>query len=128
MLFFVLFVYLRMINRYSQTKKKPHKHHKANKGSSDPVNVFCRIRPLPGDADKCVEKIDDRTIQLSAPSSALRNGNAKDMRYTFQYVFDEDSKQTALFDDVGQPLVKDLIKGKNGMYKMIFFLLFESLF
>jgi hypothetical protein len=37
------------------------------------------------------------------------------LQYQFQYVFDEYTPQKAVYDYVAQPLIEDLIKGKNGM-------------
>ena len=39
------------------------------------------------------------------------------MQYKFQHVFDEDASQKAVFDYAALPLIKDLLKGKNGKAK-----------
>ncbi|OQV25628.1 Membrane metallo-endopeptidase-like 1 [Hypsibius exemplaris] len=83
--------------------------------SSDNVQVFCRVRPLPAAAERCIRRVDDRTIQLTAPSASARNALGKDTQYKFEYAFDEDASQAEVFEDVGLPLVRDLIQGKSGL-------------
>jgi hypothetical protein len=46
--------------------------------------------------------------------SSVRNAALKEMQYKFEYAFDEDTSQREVFEDVGLPLVRDLVQGKNG--------------
>ncbi|XP_029987020.1 kinesin-like protein KIF23 isoform X2 [Sphaeramia orbicularis] len=91
------------------------------KGSNvekDPVGVYCRIRPLgTEDQECCVEMISNSTIQLHAPDGlkANRNGEFKEMQYSFKKVFGINTTQMELFEDIGRPLVEDLIHSKNGL-------------
>ncbi|XP_067351941.1 kinesin-like protein KIF23 isoform X4 [Channa argus] len=84
----------------------------------DPVGVYCRIRPLGAeDEECCIEMISSSTIQLHAPNGlkANRNGEYKEMQYTFKKVFGINTTQLELFEDVARPLVEDLINCKNGL-------------
>ncbi|XP_028305577.1 kinesin-like protein KIF23 isoform X4 [Gouania willdenowi] len=85
---------------------------------SDPVGVYCRVRPL-GQDDKecCIEVISSSTIQLHAPEGfkTNRNGEYKETQYSFKKVFGVSISQTDLFEHVAKPLVDDLISGKNGL-------------
>ncbi|XP_055010618.1 kinesin-like protein KIF23 isoform X4 [Boleophthalmus pectinirostris] len=84
----------------------------------DPVGVYCRIRPLGmDDQECCVEMISNTTIQLHAPDGlkANRNGEYKEMQYSFKKVFGVNTSQVELFEDVAKPLVEDLIHSKNGL-------------
>ncbi|OQV20507.1 Kinesin-like protein KIF23 [Hypsibius exemplaris] len=101
--------------RQAGMRKLQQKGGKLKGDSADNVQVFCRVRPLPPAAERCIRRVDDRTIQLSAPSAAARNALGKDTLYKFEYAFDEDASQTEVFEDVGLPLVRDLIQGKNGL-------------
>ncbi|XP_061185396.1 kinesin-like protein KIF23 isoform X2 [Saccostrea echinata] len=89
------------------------------KGEVDPVEVYCRIRPLDNPNDTCcVKPLNTTVVQLIPPENSLtvaRNGQIKEYQFTFQYVFDEYTSQKAVFDYVACPLVDDLIKGKNGL-------------
>uniref|UniRef100_A0A2C9JIG8 Kinesin-like protein n=1 Tax=Biomphalaria glabrata TaxID=6526 RepID=A0A2C9JIG8_BIOGL len=89
----------------------------ASPSQSEPVEVYCRIRPIddPGDT-VCVKPIGDSLVQLIPPEiSSLRNGVTKEYQYTFRQVFDETASQKAVFDQTALPLVEDLVAGKNGL-------------
>ncbi|XP_030282594.1 kinesin-like protein KIF23 isoform X2 [Sparus aurata] len=84
----------------------------------DPVGVYCRVRPLGAeDEECCIEVISSSTIQLHAPEGfkTNRNGEYKETQYSFKRVFGVSISQMELFEHVAQPLVDDLIHGKNGL-------------
>ncbi|XP_038139176.1 kinesin-like protein KIF23 isoform X1 [Cyprinodon tularosa] len=98
--------------------KTPRRPKKPSNIEKDPVGVYCRIRPLSGeDEECCVEMISSSTIQLHAPDGlkANRNGEYKEMQYSFKKVFGIKTTQTELFEDVAKPLIEDLIHCKNGL-------------
>lgn len=85
----------------------------------DPVEVYCRIKPLEEESDSCIQILDDTNLALIPPETSLafKNGNPKEGHYAFQRVFGSDATQKRIFDEVSLPLVKvDLIF-------LIFFLL-----
>ncbi|XP_068617155.1 kinesin-like protein KIF23 [Brachionichthys hirsutus] len=91
---------------------------KASDIEKDPVGVYCRIRPLGAENEECcVEMISSTTIQLHAPDGLKtnRNGEYKEMQYSFKKVFGINTTQMELFEDVAKPLVEDLILCKNGL-------------
>ncbi|XP_021341176.1 kinesin-like protein KIF23 isoform X5 [Mizuhopecten yessoensis] len=92
---------------------------KKNAAQTDPVEVYCRIRPLENpDNPTCIKALSDSVVQLIPALNnerVTRNGQAKEYQYTFQYVFDEYSSQKKIFDYVAMPLMEDLINGKNGL-------------
>ncbi|XP_072421392.1 kinesin-like protein KIF23 isoform X6 [Chiloscyllium punctatum] len=99
-----------------QTPRRPVK--KPSNNLKDPVGVYCRIRPLTSeDTECCVELISNTTIQLHPPDGIKvnRNGEFKEMQYSFKEVFGTFTTQKELFDVVARPLVEDLIHGKNGL-------------
>lgn len=84
----------------------------------DPVQVFCRIRPMQNDADpSCVRVVSQSTIALIPPESAINYKIAanKETQYVFKHIFDVDSTQHECFTTVAMPLVESLIKGRNGL-------------
>ncbi|XP_067827429.1 kinesin-like protein KIF23 isoform X7 [Heptranchias perlo] len=100
-----------------QTPRRPLKK-PSNNHLKDPVGVYCRVRPLNKDAEECcVEVISNTTIQLHPPDGIKvnRNGEFKEMQYSFKVVFGAFTTQKELFNVVAQPLVEDLIHGKNGL-------------
>eukprot|EP00071_Canis_lupus_P034867 XP_022268424.1 kinesin-like protein KIF23 isoform X7 [Canis lupus familiaris] len=84
----------------------------------DPVGVYCRVRPLSlPDQECCIEVINNTTVQLHTPEGYRlnRNGDYKETQYSFKQVFGIHTTQKELFDVVANPLVDDLIHGKNGL-------------
>ncbi|ESO95063.1 hypothetical protein LOTGIDRAFT_117487, partial [Lottia gigantea] len=79
--------------------------------------VYCRIRPIGNPDDEiCVQVLSETTVQLNPTEAAtIRNGQVKELQYTFQHVFDEYTSQKAIFDYVALPTVEDLLHGKNGL-------------
>ncbi|KAL5019545.1 hypothetical protein ScPMuIL_002437 [Solemya velum] len=103
-------------NRKGRT---PRKRNGNTGGQQDPVEVYCRIRPLDNpDAEVCIKPLSPNVVQL-CPSensvAATRNGQLREYQYTFQHVFDEYTSQKAVFDYVALPLVEDIIHGKNSL-------------
>ncbi|XP_013200632.1 kinesin-like protein KIF23 [Amyelois transitella] len=86
-------------------------------GERDPVEVYCRIRPMERESESCIKIISPSTLLLTPPSTALsyRNESAKTMKYTFKEIFPPETSQQDVFDKVALPLVKGLITGKNGL-------------
>ncbi|XP_071482317.1 kinesin-like protein KIF23 [Diadema antillarum] len=86
----------------------------------DPVEVYCRSKPIGDGQDTCLDIINSNTIQLRPPegSHAYRNGNYKETQHMFKFVFAEDCSQKALFDHIALPLLEDLIHGKNALLFM----------
>nr|XP_020837902.1 kinesin-like protein KIF23 isoform X5 [Phascolarctos cinereus] len=102
----------------SKTPRKPLVKKGTQASLKDPVGVYCRVRPLSfPDQECCIEVISDTTVQLHTPDGYRinRNGDYKEMQYSFKQVFGTLTTQKELFDVVANPLVDDLIHGKNGL-------------
>ncbi|XP_041971129.1 kinesin-like protein KIF23 [Aricia agestis] len=87
-------------------------------GERDPVQVYCRLRPMQRDSDtSCIKIISPTTVLMSPPATALsyRNEGNRTMKYTFKEVFPPETNQQEVFDKVALPLVEGLLKGKNGL-------------
>ncbi|KAL5468996.1 hypothetical protein EMCRGX_G030160 [Ephydatia muelleri] len=90
----------------------------SKKRPRDPVEVYCRMRPLvEGQTCVCAEAVGDTAVRITPPESSLafKSGHRNATQHTFKYVFKEDAAQKAVFDKVGFPLVEDLIQGKDGL-------------
>lgn len=84
----------------------------------DPVSVFCRVRPLPSEGDlSCIRVKNSTTIILTPPEQALANkqGTHKETQCIFKHVFESKSSQNEVFAGVAQPLVENLIRGRNSL-------------
>ncbi|XP_014280741.1 kinesin-like protein KIF23 [Halyomorpha halys] len=81
---------------------------------SEPIQVFCRVRPVINSSERnCLNVVPPCEIHLTQPQTPSRHG--KNIKYTFKEVFEEDSKQKAVFDLVALPLVQNLLVGKSGL-------------
>ncbi|XP_010361947.1 kinesin-like protein KIF23 isoform X2 [Rhinopithecus roxellana] len=102
----------------AKTPRKPIVKKGSQTNLKDPVGVYCRVRPLGfPDQECCIEVINNTTVQLHTPEGYRlnRNGDYKETQYSFKQVFGTHTTQKELFDVVANPLVDDLIHGKNGL-------------
>ncbi|XP_012623795.1 kinesin-like protein KIF23 isoform X3 [Microcebus murinus] len=102
----------------AKTPRKPVVKKGSQTNLKDPVGVYCRVRPLSfPDQECCIEVINNTTVQLHTPEGYRlnRNGDYKETQYSFKQVFGTHTTQKELFDVVANPLVDDLIHGKNGL-------------
>ncbi|XP_070276364.1 kinesin-like protein KIF23 isoform X3 [Myotis yumanensis] len=102
----------------TKTPRKPVGKKGSQTSLKDPVGVYCRVRPLSfPDQECCIEVINNTTVQLHTPEGYRlnRNGDYKETQYSFKQVFGIHTTQKELFDVVANPLVDDLIHGKNGL-------------
>lgn len=85
----------------------------------DPVQVYCRLRPMPYSTDvSCMKVVSNTTIIVTPPESAVnfRSTNVqKEIQTTFSSVFTAEVTQREIFDAVALPLVENLIQGRNGL-------------
>ena len=54
-------------------------------------------------------------LEIPECSNSFRTGTVKKLVYSFQKIFDDTTTQKEIFNDIGLPLVKDLLNGKNGL-------------
>ncbi|XP_075391610.1 kinesin-like protein KIF23 isoform X3 [Tenrec ecaudatus] len=102
----------------TKTPRKPPVKKGSQTNLKDPVGVYCRVRPLSfSDQECCIEVISNTTVQLHTPEGFRlnRNGDYKETQYSFKQVFGTHTNQKELFDVVANPLVDDLLHGKNGL-------------
>lgn len=91
--------------------------------SYDPVQVFCRIRPLANEGDmSCVRLKNANTVILSTTEQIICHkhigtgvGPQKEIQYVFKHVFEGTATQRDVFTTVAQPLVQNLINGRNSL-------------
>lgn len=84
----------------------------------DPVQVYCRIRPMQSLTNmSCMRPTSSTTIVVTPPESAtnFRTINKEIREYTFSRVFTSDVAQKEIFKTVALPLVENLIQGRNGL-------------
>ncbi|XP_025263958.1 kinesin-like protein KIF23 [Camponotus floridanus] len=90
----------------------------SNMISKDPVQVFCRLRPMQSSTDvSCMRITSETTLVVTPPESAVnfRTITNKEIQTTFSHVFTPDATQKEVFKTVALPLVENLIHGRNGL-------------
>lgn len=75
---------------------------------TDPVEVYCRVRPT--NDVSCIEVVSNKTVCLKPPENT-KAINFRETQYTFRHVFNQYSNQRTVYERVAQPLVESLIKG-----------------
>ncbi|XP_044000991.1 kinesin-like protein KIF23 [Aphidius gifuensis] len=97
--------------------RKPAKPRFPNVSSKDPVQVYCRIRPMQNPTDEsCMKIISPTTLVITPPESAINfRSNSKDIQTSFTKIFDDNISQKELFNEVALPFVENLIAGKNSL-------------
>ncbi|XP_036144378.1 kinesin-like protein KIF23 isoform X2 [Monomorium pharaonis] len=89
----------------------------SNTISKDPVQVYCRLRPMQSSMDvSCMRVTSDTTVVITPPESAVNFRTiTKEIQTTFSHVFTFNVTQKEIFKMVALPLVENLIHGKNGL-------------
>lgn len=90
----------------------------SNSGSreqlKDPVQVYCRLRPLKNHNEStCVKVLSPTVLVLSTPAESRIT--RKDLSYEFKHIFTSHADQKEVFDHVAYPLIEELLNGKNGL-------------
>ncbi|XP_054160188.1 kinesin-like protein KIF23 [Oppia nitens] len=91
--------------------KPPNPNNVSNK---EPVEVFCRLRPVNVYTDDIViEKVanNNHIIRVRPPNGVQRS----ELFFKFKHVFTDNTNQKDVFENIAFPLVTDLVNGKNGL-------------
>lgn len=85
--------------------------------ATDPVGVYCRVRPISSNDVSSVEIVSSKTVSLRAPEGSVnfKQSAFREIQYTFKRVFEPNCSQREIYEVVAQPLVESLVKGKNGL-------------
>ena len=92
------------------------------------VNVFSRVRPglAREDGDqhcitnhlelkKCVVSLEDGdAVERVLAGGSAAPGKVQEKSFTFDGVFDPDCSQKEVYEEVGKPVLKDVLQGYNG--------------
>ena len=92
------------------------------------VNVFARARPgvaredgdqhcvdMNTDLHKCVVRMHDGdAVERVLAGGSAAPSKVMEKEFTFDGVFDPDSNQKEVYEEVGKPVLKDVLQGYNG--------------
>lgn len=82
---------------------------------SEPLEVFCRVRPV-GDPSESIVDASDKLLIVNPPNG---NRGRAAKKFEFSRVFKEESKQEEVFKNLALPMLQDLVdkqNGKNGAF------------
>ncbi|EFA04570.1 kinesin-like protein KIF23 [Tribolium castaneum] len=102
------------MNPVSKFTPKIRREKTITKTDKDPVQVFCRLRPLKGNEEStCIRLLSPTTLALTTPaeSKIIR----KEIHCKFKHIFTAFATQNEVFEHVAYPLLEDLLKGKNAL-------------
>ncbi|XP_043480547.1 kinesin-like protein KIF23 [Leptopilina heterotoma] len=100
----------------SSTRKQAGRH-RNNLQTGDPVQVFCRLRPIQSSNELSYMKvISNKTIAIYPPESSTNaRSTGKEFLTTFTHVFPQETSQKEVFHIVALPLIENLFQGKNSL-------------
>lgn len=96
---------------FSPEKETPARNLVSNK--TEKISVYLRLKPLQEKETRSIEKVDDNAVQVLLQRQSLLKLNDKGDRYYFDYVFDESTDQTTIFNKSAFPLVKSFFEGTS---------------
>ncbi|XP_051176813.1 kinesin-like protein KIF23 [Leptopilina boulardi] len=101
----------------SSARKIPGHRHRYNLQIGDPVQVFCRLRPIQLRNELSYMKvISDKTIAIYPPESSTNSrSTGKEILTTFTRVFPSETSQSEIFHIIALPLIENLFQGKNSL-------------
>lgn len=94
---------------------RPGRKNTPSNSNQDPIEVFCRLRPLPENQETCVEILSDTSLKISAPKKTKSSNRVDQIQCTFDKILPEYVSQREVFEHLGLPLVQDLLVGKNSL-------------
>ncbi|CAF1343311.1 unnamed protein product [Didymodactylos carnosus] len=103
------------INRTPLKKTTANRDAVLNRETGSPVEVFCRLRPLPeGECETCIKVLSATELVLFSPEG-FKNGVVKESHYEFSHILTDCISQKAAFKELCLPLIDDLIQGKSSV-------------
>lgn len=77
------------------------------------VRVAVRFRPL-NEREKSINDVSCVTIEHTHVSINSQHVNVDEKNFGFDFVFDDDSEQTAVWTSIGEPILEKAFAGYNG--------------
>lgn len=87
---------------------------KSKDDEKDPIQVYCRLRPVSLNAEStCVKVVSETEIQIYCPPN--ERGVSREGQFSYKKIFPEYETQDIVFQDLGLPLVEQLLIGKSSL-------------
>ncbi|XP_025414931.1 kinesin-like protein KIF23 isoform X2 [Sipha flava] len=102
------------MKRVGNQPVKVQKKSKADDEARDPIQVYCRIRPVSSYVESpCIKVVSDTELQVYCPPD--ERGISKEGQFTYKKIFTDYETQEVVFQDLGLPLIEQLLLGKSSL-------------
>ncbi|VVC44885.1 Kinesin motor domain, conserved site,P-loop containing nucleoside triphosphate hydrolase,Kinesin motor [Cinara cedri] len=89
-------------------------HKKSNDNEKDPIQVYCRLRPVEHTVESsCVKVVSETDLQIYCLPN--ERGTSRECQFSYKKIFSQYETQDMVFQDLGLPLVEQLLKGKSSL-------------
>lgn len=100
----------RVWNQPAKNMKKT----KAEDDACDPIQVYCRVRPVSSSLEtSCIKVVSDTDVQIYCPPD--ERGVSKEGQFSYKKIFTEYETQEVVFQELGLPLIEQLLNGKSSL-------------
>ncbi|XP_026809315.1 kinesin-like protein KIF23 [Rhopalosiphum maidis] len=102
------------MKRVGNQPAKIQKKYRAEDDAKDPIQVYCRIRPVQSNLESsCIKVVSDTEIQIYC--SPDERGISREGQFSYKKIFTEYETQEVVFQDLGLPLIEQLLTGKSSL-------------
>lgn len=103
------------MKRVGNQPPKIQKKYKPEDDTKDPIQVYCRIRPVQSNLEQlsCIKVVSDTEIQIYC--SPDDRGISREGQFNYKKIFSEYETQDVVFQDLGLPLIEQLLMGKSSL-------------
>lgn len=102
------------MKRVGSQPVKIQKKYRAEDDAKDPIQVYCRIRPIQSSLESsCIKVVSDTEIQIYCPPD--ERGISREGQFSYKKIFTEYETQEVVFQDLGLPLIEQLLTGKSSL-------------
>ena len=102
-----------LLSNNGEDDDSDYEHEASN--SKEPVSVYLRIKPIPAVDEECVCAKNDTSVVLKPPQASSSRPKSAENKYSFSKIFKSPCSQKRIFQEIAQPIVKDVLEGKNGL-------------
>lgn len=102
------------MKRVGSQPAKIQKKYRVEDDAKDPIQVYCRIRPVQSNIESsCIKVVSDTELQIYC--SADDRGISREGQFSYKKIFTEYESQEVVFQDMGLPLIEQLLTGKSSL-------------
>ncbi|CAI6365542.1 unnamed protein product [Macrosiphum euphorbiae] len=102
------------MKRVGNQPAKIQKKYRVEDDAKDPIQVYCRIRPVQSNFESsCIKVLSDTEIQIYC--SPDDRGISREGQFSYKKIFTEYESQDVVFQNMGLPLIEQLLAGKSSL-------------